>query len=246
MTVRYYAPHLSDAETCELEGSEFHHLSRVMRAALGDRVVLFDGNGGAAEAQIVELSKSCASLRVLARQSEPDDGSPIVVLATAVPKSDRFRWLVEKATELGVSRLIPLQTAHSVTEPGASKLDKMRAVVVEACKQSGRNRLMTIDALTDWTSFLAAVPSLGRLLIADPSGPVRASLCEFKPSERALVLVVGPEGGFADTEIIQAVDAGGRCISLGSSILRTETAAIALAALCLLPGQSQSSPANAP
>jgi 16S rRNA (uracil1498-N3)-methyltransferase len=240
MTARYYAPHLSDADTCSLDGSEFHHLAHVMRAGSGDSIELFDGNGNVAEAQIVDLSKTRAALQILKRAHDTEAG-PTVVLATAVPKSERFRWLVEKATELGVSRLIPLQTAHSVTEPGATKLDKMRAVVVEACKQSGRNRLMTIDSLTDWPSFLAAVPSLGRLLIADPAGAVRASLCELQPSQRALVLVVGPEGGFTDTEVIQAVDAGGRCISLGSSILRTETAAIALAALCLLPARERNS-----
>ncbi len=238
MTARYYAPHLSDAETCSLEGSEFHHLAHVMRAGRGDSIELFDGNGNVAEAKIIEVSKSRASLQIL-KLAHEDAAGPTVVVATAVPKSDRFRWLVEKATELGVSRLIPLQTAHSVTEPGATKLDKMRAVVVEACKQSGRNRLMTIDALTDWPSFLEAVPSLGRLLIADPAGPVRASLCELGPSERALVLAIGPEGGFSDMEIIQAVDAAARCVSLGSTILRTETAAIALAALCLLPAQER-------
>jgi 16S rRNA (uracil1498-N3)-methyltransferase len=234
MTARYYAPHLSDAATCELEGSEFHHLAHVMRAGLGDSVVLFDGQGNSAEAQIVELSKSRAALRLANRRSQREDG-PIVVLATAVPKADRFRWLVEKATELGVSRLIPLQTAHSVMEPGATKLDKMRAAVIEACKQSGRDRLMAIDPLTEWQAFLASTKETGRLLVAEPGGAPQASLCEVKQPERPLVLVVGPEGGFSDVEIIQAADAGGHCISLGSRILRTETAAIALAALCLLP-----------
>src|ERR1700722_20214127 len=205
MTARYYAPHLSDAETCSLEGSEFHHLAHVMRAAAGDSIVLFDGNGNTAEAQIVDLSKTRATLQILKRTHEIEAG-PTVVLATAVPKSDRFRWLVEKATELGVSRLIPLQTAHSVTEPGATKLDKMRVAVVEACKQSGRNRLMTIDALTDWPLFLAAAPVMGRLLMPAPAGGVRASISECTATERAMAIVVGPEGGFSDTEIIQAVD----------------------------------------
>ncbi len=244
MTARYYAPHFSDAQMCSLEGSEFHHLARVMRAGAGYSVVLFDGKGNVAEAQIVEVSKARASLQVVKRTHEDETG-PAVILATAVPKSDRFRWLVEKATELGVSRLIPLQTTRSVTEPGGTKLDKMRAAVVEACKQSGRNWLMTIDPLTEWASFLVAARSLGRLLIADPAGPVRASLCEMKPSEQALVLVVGPEGGFTDAEIIQVGDAGGRCVSLGPSILRTETAAIALAAMCLLPARERVSSPNA-
>ena len=82
------------------------------------------------------------------------------MLATAVPKVDRFRWLVEKATELGVGRLIPLQTARSVVSPGALKLDKMRQAVIEACKQSGRNRLMEIEPVTSWREFVSgSVPT---------------------------------------------------------------------------------------
>src|ERR1700693_691456 len=127
MTDRYYAPQLSDAETCELEGSEFHHLARVMRAVVGDRIMLFDGSGRAAEAEIVELAKSRASLRILSHHTETQPAGRTVVLATAIPKADRFRWLVEKATELGVDRLVPLLTTRGVTEPGSNKLDRMRA-----------------------------------------------------------------------------------------------------------------------
>ncbi len=242
MTARYYAPHLSDADACALEGSEFHHLTRVMRAGLGDQVVLFDGRGNSAECRITGLTKTCASLQILERHGEPQEVTADVVLATAIPKSDRFRWLVEKATELGVSRLIPLQTTRSVTEPGSNKLDKMRVTVIEACKQSGRDRLMTIDAVTDWKSFLKCVPDIGTLVLADPGGTPVAEVREMrlKPGDRPLVLLIGPEGGFTDAEVIQAVDAGGRCISLGLRILRTETAAIALAALCLLPALDRS------
>jgi 16S rRNA (uracil1498-N3)-methyltransferase len=234
MTARYYAPHLSDADSCELEGSEFHHLTRVMRAGPGDQVVLFDGRGNAAECHITGLTKTCASLEILKRHSEQPDVGP-VVLATAIPKAERFRWLVEKATELGVSRLIPLQTRRNVTEPGSNKLDKMRATVIEACKQSGRNRLMTIDAVTDWKSFLGSVPDSGALVLADPGGAIIANVWEIRSRDRPVVLLVGPEGGFTEAEVEQAVAVGGRRISLGPRILRTETAAIALAALCLLP-----------
>jgi|HubBroStandDraft_6_1064221.scaffolds.fasta_scaffold372829_1 16S rRNA (uracil1498-N3)-methyltransferase len=240
MTARYYAPHLSDADSCELEGAEFHHLTRVMRARPGDQVVLFDGAGHAADAEVVDLSKSRASLRILNRTRDVEEG-PIVVLATAVPKADRFRWLVEKATELGISRLIPLQTARCVTEPGLAKLDKMRAAVIEACKQSGRNQLMTIDPLTEWQSFLSQARAIGRLIVADPSGAVCPTLremsqgCEMRQGQRPLAVVIGPEGGLTDAEVTQAREAGGCCVSLGPRILRTETAAIALAALYLLP-----------
>jgi 16S rRNA (uracil1498-N3)-methyltransferase len=240
MTARYYAPHLTGGDSCELDGAEFHHLTRVMRARPGDQIVLFDGAGHAADAEVVDLSKSRASLRILNRTRDVEEG-PIVVLATAVPKADRFRWLVEKATELGVSRLIPLQTARSITEPGSTKLEKMRATVVEACKQSGRNQLMTIDPFTEWQSFLSGAGAIGRLIVADPSGAPCPTLREMsqrgemKQGQRPLVIVIGPEGGLTDAEVTQAREAGGCCVSLGPRILRTETAAIALAALYLLP-----------
>jgi 16S rRNA (uracil1498-N3)-methyltransferase len=242
MTARYYAPHLSDTDACELEGSEFHHLTRVMRAGPGDQITLFDGNGHSAVAQVVELSKSRALLRILNRRSDSGRVVPHVVVASAIPKADRFRWLVEKATELGVGRLIPLQTARSVTEPGSNKLDKMRATVIEACKQSGRDRLMTIDAVTDWKSFLGSAPELGCLVLADPSGAPLGDVPEMRQRDRPLILLVGPEGGFTEAEVGQAVEAGGYRVSIGPGILRTETAAIALAALFLL---SQAGPSHA-
>ena len=235
MTDRYYAPQLSDAETCELEGSEFHHLARVMRAVVGDRIMLFDGSGRAAEAEIVELAKSRASLRILSHHTETQPAGRTVVLATAIPKADRFRWLVEKATELGVDRLVPLLTTRGVTEPGSNKLDRMRATVIEACKQSGRNRLMAIEPLTTWESFLSGAQASDRLFVADPHGIEFPELQEMRQDERPILLAVGPEGGFTEAEIAQAMQAGGSCVSLGPRILRTETAAVALSALCLLP-----------
>jgi 16S rRNA (uracil1498-N3)-methyltransferase len=206
-----------------------------MRATVGDRITLFDGNGHAAEAEIVELAKARVALRILSRHTEAPPAGHTVVLAAAIPKADRFRWLVEKVTELGVDRLVPLQTTRSVTEPGSNKLDKMRATVIEACKQSGRNRLMAIEPLTTWESFLTGVQSTDRLFVADPHGIEFAGLTEIRQDESQVLLAVGPEGGFTEAEILQAVKAGGTCISLGPRILRTETAAVALSALCLVP-----------
>ncbi len=241
MTARYYAPHLSNEDSCELDGSEFHHLTRVMRAGIGDQVVLFDGRGNAARCKIAGLTKASAALEVLERHGEPPEITQHVVLATAIPKADRFRWLVEKATELGVSRLIPLQTTRSVTEPGSNKLDKMRAAVIEACKQSGRNRLMIIDSVTEWKIFLRDASGIRDLFIAHPVGTRFADVRESTQRDRTVLLLVGPEGGFTESEIEQAVAAGGRRVSLGPNILRTETAAIALAALCLLQGSDPTS-----
>jgi 16S rRNA (uracil1498-N3)-methyltransferase len=165
-------------------------------------------------------------LRVLSTRSETDDGAPEIVLATDIPKGDRLRWLVEKATELGVSRLVPLITQHSVVEPGDGKLDKMQQTVIAACKQSGRNRLMTVDEPTQWGEFIEG-QCAGRLtLIAHPSG---ANVPTFhREDESPIILVIGPEGGWSDSEIEQGRSAGAHLISLGPHILRIETAAVAL------------------
>ncbi len=230
MADRYFLPQIPEGDVCQLAGAEFHHLARVMRAVTGDRLTVFDGAGTEADAQIVALTKSSAELRLLSRRHDAPDQNTSIVLATSVPKSDRFRWLVEKATELAVERLIPLETARSIVAPGTVKLEKMRQAVIEACKQSGRNRLMAIDPLTSWHSFVGAIPSTATLVVADPQGEPLANV-SAGPSRGPVVLVIGPEGGLTEGELGTAAEAGARIVSLGARILRIETAAIALAAV---------------
>jgi 16S rRNA (uracil1498-N3)-methyltransferase len=103
-----------------IEGAEAHHLSRVLRKTTGETIELFDGNGQFALAEILGISKKSVDLKILeSAQSPPPVGE--VILATAAPKGERFRWLVEKAVELGVDRLIPLITLRSVVKPGEGK-----------------------------------------------------------------------------------------------------------------------------
>jgi 16S rRNA (uracil1498-N3)-methyltransferase len=231
MADRYFLPQFPEGDLCALEGAEFHHLVRVMRGSPGDWLTVFDGEGTEADAEIVGLSKASASLRLATRRCESPPTRPDIVLATAVPKADRFRWLVEKATELGVDRLIPLQTARSVVAPGAVKLDKMRQTVIEACKQSGRNRLMPLDPLIPWKEFVSAVVPNACALVADPAGLPLPNVSELWSKNGPLLLVVGPEGGLTETELADAIEAGARTVSLGPRLLRIETAALALAAI---------------
>jgi 16S rRNA (uracil1498-N3)-methyltransferase len=230
MADRYFLPHFPEGDLCELDGAEFHHLAHVMRASSGDRLIVFDGEGNEADAEIAHLSKRSASLRLVARRSNSPSARTNVVLAVAVPKTDRFRWLVEKATELGIARLIPLQTARSVVAPGAVKLDKMRQTVVEACKQSGRNRLLQIDSLMSWKDFVTGVVPSMCTLVADPAGLPLPGVAESLDQHASVLVVVGPEGGLTESELREAIDAGARPVTLGPNILRIETAALAVAA----------------
>jgi len=229
MSRRFFVQQSLDSDSVRLEGAEAWHLSRVMRFAPGDRVTLFDGRGGEGEAQIVSMADGAIDLTILNRTN--DAGRPRVelTLATAVPKGERFDWLVEKSVELGVTRIIPLVTARSIVNPGDSKLDRLRRTIVEASKQCGRSRLMELTETVRWNEFLISrEESNAALVIADPSGEPAATAVD---ASIPMIVAIGPEGGFTPAELEQAVHAGARLVTIAPCILRIETAAISFAAL---------------
>jgi 16S rRNA (uracil1498-N3)-methyltransferase len=137
--------------------------------------------------------------------------------------------MVEKLTELGAARLLPLETTRGVAEATASAQARLERVVIEACKQCRRNTLMEIAAGRPLDRLLAEVPAGACVVIADPGGrPLDTA--NAPPATTAMIALVGPEGGFTDDELCMADRAGVIRISLGPHILRVETAAIALAA----------------
>lgn len=235
MTDRFFCTPFPVSDAAHLEGPEAHHLQRVLRKSVGEEIEIFDGSGRVARAEITALSKKSVALKILHTMETPEPVGQIT-LATAVPKGDRFRWLVEKAVELGVVRLIPLVTERSVVRPSEGKREKMEQAVIEACKQSGRNRLMRIEEPRPWPDFLKKEimeRQFDLTLIADPGGsPIAEVLCKGLPE--SVLFLVGPEGGWTETEITQACEAGARAVGLGPNILRIETAAVALSALAAL------------
>ena len=233
---RFFLSPLSSTGDLTLAGTEAHHLARVLRKRPGERVEVFDGQGRFAQAEIVEVGKKSVKLQVVQRGETPPPAVS-VTLATAVPKGERFRWLVEKAVELGVDRLVPLITHRGVVKPGEGKRDKMEQAVVEASKQCGRNWLMALDEPTSWAAFLTRLigdeaPAL--TLVAHPGGRPLAEVMRESSKLSRIVLAAGPEGGFTDEEIEQAHQAGAVLVDLGPSILRIETAGLALAACARL------------
>lgn len=226
MSDRFFHPAGFESDKITLTGTEAHHLLHVLRAQVGLQIELFDGQGRSAEGEVVNTGRREAEVELSNRyQSPPLRG---LTLLTAVPKGDRFRWLVEKATELGVSRLIPVSTARSVVTPRETKLQKMEQTVIAACKQSGRNWLMPIGEMLALADALGQISSTEQLLAAHPSGQ---SLSEFSGNrDQDYTLVIGPEGGFTEEEFSLLQTSNACVVSLGETILRTETAAIALCA----------------
>ena len=213
-----------------LDGAEARHLSSVLRLGPGDAVELFDGRGAWAGAEIVGVGRREIELAIRESGHDAAVQGPELVMATAIPKGDRVRSLVEKLTELGVDRLVPLKTRHSVVHPRDSKLKKMQQAVISACKQCGRNRLMRIDGLTGWDELLAVENQ--SLVIAERGAATVGESSVLVPGEvtGSLVLCVGPEGGWSVDELVAAEAAGATRVGLGRHVLRIETAAVALAA----------------
>jgi 16S rRNA (uracil1498-N3)-methyltransferase len=202
-----------------------------MRAKRGDEVVLFDGGGAEFPARVEGIERQQVRLAILARVEIDRELATPLTLGVALPKGDRQKWLVEKATELGVARLVPLVTARGVAQPAAAAIDRLRRGVIEASKQCGRNRLMEIDQPHDWAVYVAAAPTGVLRLMGHPGGsPASAALGGAAPAD-PVWLAVGPEGGFTDDEVALARSAGWQAIGLGERILRVETAAVWLAAV---------------
>lgn len=232
MPHRFYLPSLPESGTAVLEDLEAHHLIHVLRGRPSDIVELFDGAGRAARAQVVSVSRKSVDLQIL-ESFRIDPAARHVVLGVAVPKGDRFDWLIEKATELGVTRLVPLLTARSVVDPRAGKLDKLRHTVIAACKQSGRNDLLQLSSVTPWRDFVTSHLTGRASFLAHPHPTAIAMNSTLLSNASAVTFAVGPEGGFTDEEVAMAIEYGAQAVSLGPNILRIETAALALAAYCL-------------
>jgi 16S rRNA (uracil1498-N3)-methyltransferase len=228
---RCYAPAGPENGQIVLDRDESHHLTRVRRVSLGKTIQAFDGHGHAWQCRLVGDHKNAAILEVLqAVDSAQTKPLPEIWIGTAVPKGDRFDWIVEKATELGVARLVPLECARSVVEPRATKLERLRRSVVEACKQCGRNDLMTIDTPLDLAAFVA-LPELGDLAVyGDRGGTALARMAVANQAPQRFFVAIGPEGGWDDAEhgLMQA--RGWQPLGLGPFILRVETAVVAAAA----------------
>ncbi|EGF25657.1 RsmE family RNA methyltransferase [Rhodopirellula baltica] len=154
MTRRYYVPDLqTQAPVVQLPDEEASHASRVMRVQTGDRIELFDGCGHQADAEVVSVSKRECVVRCDPIEDVDREPSIAVDLAIGLPKPDRAKEMIERLTELGVARVFPIVFERTQRPPKENFLDKLRRIVIESCKQSGRNVLMTIESPIDFVSF---------------------------------------------------------------------------------------------
>lgn len=234
---RVYVPDLSPGRRRTIEGDAANHIIRVLRLKPGDPLIVFDGRGGEYTASIEAFRKDAVTVAVGDHSATTRESPFTLTLAQGVSRGERMDWVVQKATELGVTRIVPVMTERTVvkldSKQSARKLAHWRGIAVAACEQSGRDRIPDIASpLVLHDFFRDADPQATRLLLS-PSGTQQVN--DLQPKEAGIVVLIGPEGGLAESEQRAAVAAGFVAVRLGPRVLRTETAAVA--ALTLLQHQ---------
>jgi 16S rRNA (uracil1498-N3)-methyltransferase len=210
----------------ELDPAEARHARKVLRLGRGDRILLFDGSGTEWEGEIVQGDPM--RVRIVESRRRQRELAVPVTAACAVPKGRRLDWMVQKLTELGAHRIVPVAFSRSVARLGESKRARLEKLVVEASKQSGRGQLCRIEAECPLDGFVRGKFEL--LLVGSPDAAVGLSEVLEAPRPGEAAFVVGPEGGLTPEEEEVLLQAGGRPVRLAPAVLRVETAAIAMMA----------------
>lgn len=231
---RIYQPQaLRSGQIIHLSKAAAGHLLRVLRLTRGAECIIFNGDGGEFTAKIIESTKNSLAVQ-LGQFNEVSRESPLnIILAQAVLRSEKMDYILQKSVELGVTRFIPLLTAHSTlqlaTERWQKRCQHWQGVMLAACEQSGRTARPYLDNPMTFDKALSAVEADKRIILSPQATRNRSLL---SPSDRSIAVLVGPEGGWSDHEVKSAAGLGYSPLQLGPRILRAETAG--LAALSIL------------
>jgi 16S rRNA (uracil1498-N3)-methyltransferase len=229
LTRVYVDASLAPGTQIALVGNAASHVTRVLRLRVGQVLTLFNGRGGEHAASIDKAHGGEVTVSVGEHAAIERESPFPVTLAQGISRGERMDLVVQKATELGVSRLVPLLTERSVVRLDAQQADRKfnhwRAVAIAACEQCGRNRLPDVALPTQFRDFLRQAPEGGTRLLLSPEATRRIE--DVPRPERGATVLIGPEGGLSEEEQQDAQASGFTAVRLGPRILRTETAAIA-------------------
>lgn len=227
---RFYAPIENFiGEGVSLDADETRHSRDVLRLGVGEEVSVFDGNGREFRCEISEITKRDSSLKVIEeiKPASPESAFEITVAATVL-NGEKYDLIVQKAVELGVVALIPLQTIRCdvKAKDAAKRLDRWRRIALEATKQTGRAKIMKIEVPMEFGSLIASSND-DVVMFSERDGSEFSKINAGKK----ITAIYGPKGGWDDSELDAARSRGITVVTLGGRILRAETAAIAITAI---------------
>lgn len=233
MPTFFVSPNSVTLPTIRITGDLLHHLRDSLRLHQGTVLTLNDGCGNRYRAEVTQITAQAIDSRILDQQTEPTRNTSPIVLGQGLIKGDKMDWVMQKATELGVETLVPIHCAHSVVKLNQERLEHQRSrwerIVRDAAQQSERWTIPTIAdplELAQICQLYASAP-LKAILTERSSGPSLATIPLLHDQQQPIILLVGPEGGWAETEQRIAQEQGFLSLTLGPRILRAETAAIA-------------------
>ena len=236
----YTPPEKIQKETLTIDGDEAKHILSVMRYRTGDTISVVDGKGFRYDVLIEKTSKSSLQGKILSRIRRENEPVCFITLAQSVCRQERIDFLIEKATEIGLSSIIPIQTERGLVKVGSfpksrAKIERWRRIAIASLKQSQRTVLPEIENIVTFENLLPRIKSYDLTLIASlEKDSKNIQDCEeLKGKVKKILLIVGPEAGFTPDELSKAKLHGAIPITLGSRRLRTETAGIVFLSLIL-------------
>lgn len=235
---RFFVAGLPENGLLTLEGENAHHAGRVLRLRPGEAVTLCDGQGTDYDCTVVSVEKEAVVCRVADCHAARTEPKQRLTLFMALPKSDKMDFIVQKAVELGAREIVPYLSKNCVSRPDKTekKVERWQKIAVEAAKQSGRGYLPAVGAVIPFAQAVerAAQSETGLFFYENETIGLRDALADGVGD--SVSLVIGPEGGFAPEEGALAVQMGLKSVSLGTRILRCETAPVAALAAVLYAG----------
>ncbi|WP_290044903.1 16S rRNA (uracil(1498)-N(3))-methyltransferase [uncultured Muribaculum sp.] len=222
--IQFYAPDIN--ETLTLPESEAQHCIKVLRTRIGDSIEVIDGKGMRYTCRLLDDKPRHASVEIIERFPVLPVWRYHITVAIAPTKNiDRMEWVVEKLTEIGVNRIIPVKCRHS--ERKEIKIERLERIAISAMKQSLKATLPEIWPMTPIDKVISELNATQRFVAyCDPTIPRLSLAKEYNPQSESVVILIGPEGDFAPEEIKAAIDSGYCPVTLGDNRLRTETAAL--------------------
>lgn len=223
-----------DGDTVTIKGRELRHIRDVLRAKRNDRLTLTTGDGTVYHTVVIRAGTGSLSARIIKRTRKDREVGIYISIGIAPPKGKRMEWFIEKATELGVSEIVPVMTKRSVVLPGEARVERWKRVAIAAIKQAERSVLPSIQQVRSYEEFLSSYSRFPLRLIAyekQRETIIEETVKKNKPTR--VVALVGPEGGFEEWEVSAAKTHGFIPVTLGPTKLRTETAGIVMLARIL-------------
>lgn len=218
---------LASGEIIDVDATTAHHLLTVLRVSTGQNLIVFDGNGHSARAEVHDATKQKLSVRILEPLDEHPESPLYTHVGLAVSKGERMDFAVQKLVEMGATEISPLFTEFTVVKLDLQRQTKRLAhwqkIIENACEQCGRNQLPRLNPVSALAQWLQQTHKLGIYFDAH----AQTELASIQPQPDRISIIIGPEGGLSDKEIVAARQAGFIGIQLGPRIMRTETAAIA-------------------